>query len=654
LKYTRENYTIDPGIQQGLFIGPPVAWAPKRAEEQIANNLNLPLHIHYASDYGEYLGGMLDCLERRNGHSGRCIMYNYFPSTIKAAYNISRVSLPEHTPECYEKGDEGGIDCDYDYFILYKIVWSQLSVYAPDAYHVLQQFKLTKNDQENMLSEVMKGKGYYDIACEWIHQNRNRWQTWIPLDFADEPPQPSAGSVVEETPEWVFVLVYALAGTLGAVLLIILVAWLVWTVRSRIALQRQVKAALKQKVQECRHCLRSLPFPMYLVDGRTWMSLEVMTRHENLRDSGMLKALDTLKTILKFQDSGNIIAFFSHQWLGSKNPDPKGKQWCIMTSAMADIAKRENRPLEKAWGWVDYSGIPQHNRNVQMFAIDALPSYAANSNYFIVVAPSARHSDTGVPQDQSTYNSRMWCRAEHLSRISQCGVRDFYFAESSGLCSGPELLQESWETYLADVMNVFSGNATCCSERHKRGSRTLSCDRQRLVTPMMSLIASLQARVTLGMSDLDDESQAWIQRLLANIETFFPKTYIYLDMDSSKEMPLFGDLVREVFDDVKEQPFKWLGPGKDFISENSVEESGGVLLQLNVDSDNEEESDKGQDCCKAASIDTTATTRSRTEKALQQGANSTTEKFDCSQLEEDPPLQVPGALPTFDCRILPA
>jgi len=589
LKYTRENYTVNESIENGLFIGPPVFWAPKKAEEQIATNLHLPLHIHYADDYGEYLDGMLDCLERRNGHSGKCIMYNYFPSTIKAAYNISRVSLPEHTPECYEKGDEGGIDCDYDYFILYKIVWSELATYAPDAYNVLQQFKLTKNDQEDMLAKVMQGISYYDIACEWIHQNSNSWNSWIPLDFADEPPQPSAGSVVQ-TPEWVLLLIYALSGTLGAILLIIVVAWLVWTVRSRLKLQRQVKAALELKVRECRQCLRALPFPMYLVDGRTWTSLAVMTRHENLRNACALKALDTLKDILKFQDSGNIIAFFSHQWSGWKHPDPEGKQWSIMKSAMATIAERESRPLHEVWGWVDYSGIPQKNRNVQMFAIDALPSYAANSNYFIVVAPSVRHSDTGMPQDRSTYNSRMWCRAEQLSRISQCGMRDFYFAEDSGLCSGQELLGASWEAYLADVMNVFSGEATCCSEKHQRGTKTLSCDRQRLVTPMMSLIASLQARVSVCMSDLDEESEAWIERLLAHLETFFPKTYIYHGSDGKKELTLFGNLVREVLKDVREQRFKWLGPGKDTIV---AEESSKSSLE--VDSD-PEGSEPGNDC----------------------------------------------------------
>lgn len=53
---------------------------------------------------------------------------------------------------------------------------------------------------------------------------------------------------------------------------------------------------------------------------------------------------------------------------------------------------------------------------------------------------------------------------------------------------------------------------------------------------------------------------------------------------------MFGNLVREVLKDVREQRFKWLGPGKDTIV---AEESSKSSLE--VDSD-PEGSEPGNDC----------------------------------------------------------
>jgi len=559
LRYTPGNYSLDPALP-GLFVGPPAAWAPTRAEEQLCRNLNFSLTPHYSQDYSAYLELQLDCLLKRSNHSGRCIMYNYFPSTTMSAFNLSRVGLPEYTLECYSRAAQGGIDCDYEYFILKKIAWAGLPEYAPDAFDFLQLFTLTQSQQAGMLQNYGQEHAY-DTACNWIRANPTLWQSWIPLDFTLDPP---AGP--SENPPWLVPLLLSLAAVAGLALLAAGLAWVLRTHQARRRFQAQLRATLEARLQDCRACLSSLSHPMHLVRADLFIACKHLTEHETLRDQELLTTLDDLQSIDDFRSTKNyIIIFLSHQWLGWMHPDPRGAQWAIMQQTVAFIAHQSRRHLEECWVWVDYCGIPQRNPSVQQLAIDSLPIYAYNSDFFIIVAPKAIHHDTREEQDLHSYNGRMWCRAEQLSRICKCGTERLYIADEVGTVPGIERLgREAWYTYLDQCVRVFSGQSACCATNHRIRGREIPCDREKLVVPMMAIFAVMRSSLNMQKSELaqiafkDDESRHVLLQLNSLVRELFPKSHMIMTTKGKQERDLFGDLVARVCKDVQAEPKLWL------------------------------------------------------------------------------------------------
>lgn len=56
----------------------------------------------------------------------------------------------------------------------------------------------------------------------------------------------------------------------------------------------------------------------------------------------------------------------------------------------------------------DFGSIAQEHRGMQVMAISSLPVYSAYSDAFIVVAPKAKHAQTGLPCDLGSYATRGW------------------------------------------------------------------------------------------------------------------------------------------------------------------------------------------------------------------------------------------------------
>lgn len=119
------------------------------------------------------------------------------------------------------------------------------------------------------------------------------------------------------------------------------------------------------------------------------------------------------------------------EWTGSYGPDPLNKQYPVMVAAIQRVARelRGAADLAEALSsmliWVDYSSIPQATRDsqkAQALAIQALSAYSSCASAFIIVAPRLHHADTGALCDFTTYQSRMWTRAEQFCHVLRNGV----------------------------------------------------------------------------------------------------------------------------------------------------------------------------------------------------------------------------------------
>jgi len=159
---------------KGQFLSGDPSWV--QYDESIVDNLGLDLQVTYAGSEEAILAALDSAYSREEP----VLFYFWTPHSIFAKYDLTRVSLPEYSDECYAKASSGGVDCDYPADTLFKIVWAGLKDAAPDAYNLLRNFNYSTDDQIAMIAAVeVDGKSIDEAAAEWIAANESVWQGWV-------------------------------------------------------------------------------------------------------------------------------------------------------------------------------------------------------------------------------------------------------------------------------------------------------------------------------------------------------------------------------------------------------------------------------------------------------------------------------------------
>ncbi len=159
---------------KGQFLSGDPSWV--QYDESIVDNLGLELQVTYAGSEEAILASLDSAYSREEP----VLFYFWTPHSIFAKYDLTRVSLPEYSDECYAKAASGGVDCDYPADTLFKIVWAGLKEAAPDAYNLLTNLSYSTDDQIAMIAAVeVDGKTITEAAAAWIAANESVWQGWL-------------------------------------------------------------------------------------------------------------------------------------------------------------------------------------------------------------------------------------------------------------------------------------------------------------------------------------------------------------------------------------------------------------------------------------------------------------------------------------------
>ena len=119
---------------------------------------------------------------------------------------------------------------------------------------------------------------------------------------------------------------------------------------------------------------------------------------------------------------------------------------------------------------------------MQSLAIASLPAYAAQSDAFVVVAPTTTHADLDTPCDFASYSLRGWCRAEVMSKVCGSGLANFFISDNSEF--RPVSMDDPMLRDLS-LFDVYSGDFTCCNKEFD--DPITVCDKEKLVEPMLGL-----------------------------------------------------------------------------------------------------------------------------------------------------------------------
>jgi glycine betaine/proline transport system substrate-binding protein len=160
---------------KGQFLAGDPSWT--QYDEDIIANLGLNFTVVTAGSEE----AVLAALDAAYSREEPLLFYFYTPHAIFAQYDLTEVALPPYSEECYAKAESGGIDCDYPPDELFKIFWSGLAEYAPDAYVVLKNLTYSTEDQIDMIAAVeAEGLSVEEAARQWLDAHEPTWRGWLP------------------------------------------------------------------------------------------------------------------------------------------------------------------------------------------------------------------------------------------------------------------------------------------------------------------------------------------------------------------------------------------------------------------------------------------------------------------------------------------
>uniref|UniRef100_A0A7S4K0D7 Uncharacterized protein n=1 Tax=Odontella aurita TaxID=265563 RepID=A0A7S4K0D7_9STRA len=346
---------------------------------------------------------------------------------------------------------------------------------------------------------------------------------------------------------WVMPLVIALSATIGFILVAIVVGWVFITYREKRRLMRIREAEYERAIRTAEEDAGALGHPMVLCSARNFMKLPSLTAYEDLRNQGKLVYLDTLEKIQAFKEQ-HLIVFLSHQWLGWGIPDPDNIHHNAMTEALRQVITRCRRTgvgskatLDEMYVWCDFVSIAQEHRPMQIMAVSSLPVYSSIADAFVIVAPTARHQNSGKVCNADTYSLRGWCRAEMLAKVCGSGLDHMYIIQGEDSTLQP--VDHEWLMKLD--LRVFEGQFSCCSMKH---SGTVKCDKESLMSPILGLYSLvIKQRKLTHIQDV-------YHFIVSDKDRFFPHSIFFVDEDGkAEERELFGPLVKKMEEHVDEK-----------------------------------------------------------------------------------------------------
>ena len=229
-----------------------------------------------------------------------------------------------------------------------------------------------------------------------------------------------------------------------------------------------------------------------------------------MRDRGALVYKDNVDALAH---PSVTYLFLSHQWTSWVEPDPTGKQYAAMVSAVQSVVAAEGWRLAETLVWCDYFSIPQRCLSEQEAAIKSLVSFASCASAFVAVAPPVPHAQTGAMCDLASYRARMWCRAEMLAYSLRNGSAKMYCCSDADGRARQTLLSGVDDEHTSSLLDVFSGEASVEEDKLKLVLPILGLRRAR----RLRLLRRRRARPLLKSTSSGRPSFGWRRRRISRL-----------------------------------------------------------------------------------------------------------------------------------------
>ena len=174
-----EAFSTPETAPKGRYVGGPVTWGGFDDERVEALELDYEV-IHAGTD-----AALFAELESAYQRQAPVLLWVYSPHWAPSKYEGEWVEFPEYSSECYNDESVGvnpdlAYDCGKPRGPIWKVAWSGVKENWPDAYEVINNFKIENDEMGSMITEIdLNGKKLEDVVADWMANNEDRWKSWI-------------------------------------------------------------------------------------------------------------------------------------------------------------------------------------------------------------------------------------------------------------------------------------------------------------------------------------------------------------------------------------------------------------------------------------------------------------------------------------------
>jgi glycine betaine/proline transport system substrate-binding protein len=181
LKGNEELFQTPESGDQGMFLGGDPSYVQKDKELIEALDLNFK-HVTAGAEPAQVARW-----SQLYKQEEPVIFYWYTPQFLNQEYELAEVKLPPRTEankDCKDDAKAGGdpeqYNCEYDITIINKLFSKEFAESGSPAYPVLQNMKLTNDDQEAVAKAIAGDKQDPDQAAQdWVEENRDKVDAWL-------------------------------------------------------------------------------------------------------------------------------------------------------------------------------------------------------------------------------------------------------------------------------------------------------------------------------------------------------------------------------------------------------------------------------------------------------------------------------------------
>ncbi|KAL8610364.1 hypothetical protein ACOMHN_041178 [Nucella lapillus] len=147
-------------------------------------SLNLPVDIVWLGS-----AALHSFVLTQTAAAQRVLFFSWVPSQLTLAANFTRISFPDQLRWVVRSPQERLTNSEFLVNQFSKVAWYRVKAGARQAFDLVSRMSLPQHTYYQLLeqSRLHPHQGPRQLACEWVREERQVWDTWLPFPVTTRP-----------------------------------------------------------------------------------------------------------------------------------------------------------------------------------------------------------------------------------------------------------------------------------------------------------------------------------------------------------------------------------------------------------------------------------------------------------------------------------